>query len=68
MNSKLKLHLEKVLLLESTSLELILEQSLSKEVFLNAYAEYNNFYITKEIYIDFVNNHLLEIKMYSYEQ
>lgn len=67
MNSKLRLHLEKVLILESTSLELILEESLSKEVFLASFCEYNNYLWDKEVFTDYPETHKLIIKIYSYE-
>lgn len=68
MSSKLNLHLENTLVYESTSLELILAESFSKEAYLKIFCEENDLYLLKEVFIDFEKRHLLIIKIYSYGQ
>lgn len=67
MNSKSKLHLEKILIFESTSLELLLEESLSKDSFLGIFCDSNDYVYDKELFTDYPNSHQLVIKLYSYD-
>lgn len=61
-----KHRLEKTLVYESTSLELILEESESKEDYLTYFCDFNSFSYEKEVYIN-ENYYYLIVRIYSYE-